>query len=286
MTYYRFFLFSLLPAVTSSTAEVCECDTVEAPRAENIYAIDSRLKDVREPSYGPVTCVPDAKIVNYLLRPAAYSKHKLPYKTGVKVKVEFWIQEITAISEMTNDFEMEMYINELWSDPKLKFDHLNACKANLSLDQATLVRVWTPNSCFVNSKTAEIHDSPFTNVFLTLFENGTVWVNYRVRVKGPCSMNLVDFPMDTQSCRLKYQSFSYNNEEVRMRWNARRKPVFALKPIHISDFTLKEITPAVIRRNYPAGMWDELVVTFVFERRYMWYFLQAYLPTYFTIFIR
>ncbi|EYC22050.1 hypothetical protein Y032_0018g3684 [Ancylostoma ceylanicum] len=391
MTYYRFLLFSLLPVVTSSTAEVCECDTVEAPRAENIYAIDSRLKDVREPSYGPVTCVPDAKIVNYLLRPAAYNKHKLPYKTGVKVKVEFWIQEITAISEMTNDFEMEMYINELWSDPKLKFDHLNACKANLSLDQATLARVWTPNSCFVNSKTAEIHDSPFTNVFLTLFENGTVWVNYniyaidsrlkdvrepsygpvtcvpdakivnyllrpaaynkhklpyktgvkvkvefwiqeitaisemtndfememyinelwsdpklkfdhlnackanlsldqatlvrwRVRVKGPCSMNLVDFPVDTQSCRLKYQSFSYNNE-VRMRWNARRKPVFALKPLQITDFTLKEITPAVIRRNYPAGMWDELVVTFVFERRYMWYFLQAYLPTYFTIFI-
>ncbi|ETN71589.1 hypothetical protein NECAME_04621 [Necator americanus] len=110
---------------------------------------------------------------------------------------------------------MEMYINELWSDPKLKFDHLNACKANLSLDQATLVRVWTPNSCFVNSKTAEIHESPFSNVFLTLYENGTVWVNY----------------------------------------------------------------------NYPAGMWDELIVTFVFERRYMWYFLQAYLPTYFTIFI-
>ncbi|ETN71588.1 hypothetical protein NECAME_04620 [Necator americanus] len=46
------------------------------PRAENIYAIDSRLKDVRDVSYGPVACVPDAKIVNYLLRPAAYSKHK------------------------------------------------------------------------------------------------------------------------------------------------------------------------------------------------------------------
>ncbi|KAK5979606.1 Neurotransmitter-gated ion-channel transmembrane region [Trichostrongylus colubriformis] len=107
----------------------------------------------------------------------------------------------------------------------------------------------------------------------------------RVRVKGPCSMDLLDFPMDTQSCRLNYQSFSYNNEEVQMRWNERGHPVFVMKPINISDFWLKNITPAVIRREYPAGMWDELVVTFVFERRYMWYFLQAYLPTYFTIFI-
>ncbi|CAJ0601914.1 unnamed protein product [Cylicocyclus nassatus] len=186
---------------------------------------------------------------------------------------------------MTNDFEMEMYINELWTDPKLKFDHLNACKANLSLDHASLVRVWTPNSCFSNSKIAEIHDSPFSNVFLTLFENGTVWVNYRLRVKGPCYMNLLDFPMDTQSCRLVYMSFSYNNDEVRMRWNTRREPVFLLMPVHIADYTLKDIRPEAIRRHYPAGEWDELMVTFVFERRYMWYFLQAYLPTYFTIFV-
>ncbi|KAK6053205.1 hypothetical protein COOONC_09288 [Cooperia oncophora] len=104
-------------------------------------------------------------------------------------------------------------------------------------------------------------------------------------------MDLVDFPMDTQSCRLNYQSFSYNNEEVQMRWNKRRHPVFVLKPINISDFWLKNINSGrsyyqFIKQSYPAGMWDELVVTFVFERRYMWYLLQAYLPTYFTIFIR
>ncbi|EFP05845.1 CRE-LGC-48 protein [Caenorhabditis remanei] len=210
-------------------------------------------------------CLNEAQLMDTLIRKRDYSKHKLPRKNGITVSVEFWIQEINSISEMTNDFELEMFINEMWTDPNL--------------------RLWTPNTCFVNSKFAEIYESPFQNVFLTLFDNGTVWVNYRVRVKGPCNMDLEDFPMDTQSCRLNYQSFSYNNDEVRLQWNNQRSPVFALQEIRIADFWLKDITPAVIKRDYPAGYWDELVVTFVFERRYMWYFLQAYLPTFFSIFI-
>uniref|UniRef100_A0A1I7UVM5 Neur_chan_memb domain-containing protein n=1 Tax=Caenorhabditis tropicalis TaxID=1561998 RepID=A0A1I7UVM5_9PELO len=140
-------------------------------------------------------CLNEAQLMDTLINKRDYSKHKLPKKTGITVSVEFWIQEINSISEMTNDFELELFINEMWTDPNL--------------------RLWTPNTCFVNSKFAEIYESPFQNVFLTLFDNGTVWVNY----------------------------------------------------------------------EYPAGNWDELVVTFVFERRYMWYFLQAYLPTFFSIFI-
>jgi hypothetical protein len=32
-------------------------------------------------------------------------------------------------------------------------------------------------------------------------------------------MKLEKFPMDTQNCSLTYESFNYNNGEVRMRWN-------------------------------------------------------------------
>ncbi|CAL2042367.1 unnamed protein product [Caenorhabditis brenneri] len=150
-------------------------------------------------------CLNEAQLMNTLISKRDYSKHKLPRKNGITVSVEFWIQEINSISEMTNDFELELFINEMWTDPNLEFSHLGACKANLTLDQQTLTKLWTPNTCFVNSKFAEIYESPFQNVFLTLFDNGTVWVNYRVRVKGPCNMDLEDFPMDTQSCRLNYQ---------------------------------------------------------------------------------
>ena len=74
---------------------------------------------------------------------------------------------------------MDIYINEIWLDPSLAFEHLHPCKMNLSLSHEVLSQLWTPNSCFVNSKIASIHDSPFRNIFLMIYPNGTVWVNYR-----------------------------------------------------------------------------------------------------------
>uniref|UniRef100_A0A915CWT1 Neurotransmitter-gated ion-channel ligand-binding domain-containing protein n=1 Tax=Ditylenchus dipsaci TaxID=166011 RepID=A0A915CWT1_9BILA len=242
-------------------------------------------KQHQQPRNRKVTknCSTDTAIIDKLLNGTGYNKYRIP---GVDVAVEFWLQAITSISEITNDFEMDIYINEMWLDPSLNFEHLSPCKQNLSLSHQVLERLWTPNSCFINSKIAQIHNSPFRNIFLMLYPNGTIWVNYRVRVKGPCAMDLSNFPMDTQTCHLIYESFNYNNQEVRMRWNPlTENPVYAIGTILLPDFDLVKISSSLVVEPYPAGMWDELHVKMSFERRYVWYFMQAYVPTYLTIFI-
>uniref|UniRef100_A0AC35UIQ5 Neur_chan_LBD domain-containing protein n=1 Tax=Rhabditophanes sp. KR3021 TaxID=114890 RepID=A0AC35UIQ5_9BILA len=232
-------------------------------------------------------CTSDTAIIDKLLNGTGYSKFKVPStKGGVEVHVEFWIQEISSISEITNDFEMDIYINEMWHDEGLNFEHLSPCKHNLSLNGQVLDRLWSPQGVFINSKVAKIHESPFKNVFLMLYENGSVWTNIRVRVKGPCKMDLTAFPLDSQSCGLIYESFNYNNQEVRMRWSPlSKKPASPMNKILLPDYDLVDIETELVVEQYPAGLWDELHVRLFFKRRFVWYFMQAYTPTYLIIFI-
>ncbi|VDP19448.1 unnamed protein product [Soboliphyme baturini] len=96
-------------------------------------------------------------------------------------------------------------------------------------------------------------------------------------------MDLSSFPLDAQMCTLVYESFNYNSDEVKMRWD--KKNVYQLKHFSLPDFDLVNISTWHQNHESPAGIWDQLFVTFTFQRRYIWYILQAYIPTYLTIFI-
>lgn len=63
-------------------------------------------------------------------------QHYIP-SYPVHVRVDMWVQEVTAVSELTQDFEIDLYINEFWSifdylqislyfreDPALVFDYM------------------------------------------------------------------------------------------------------------------------------------------------------------------
>ena len=74
---------------------------------------------------------------------------------------------------------------------------------------------------------------------LQIYDNGTVWTNARLRVQGPCSMNFINFPLDSLKCMLIFESYSYNAEEVRLRWFPSH-PVSFLKKV--TSFTAQLMT--------------------------------------------
>ncbi|CAK5012641.1 unnamed protein product [Meloidogyne enterolobii] len=66
-------------------------------------------------------CTTQVQIIDKLLNGTGYNKYRIPAENGVDVGIEFWIQAITEINEITNDFEMDIYINEVNFEEKKKF---------------------------------------------------------------------------------------------------------------------------------------------------------------------
>lgn len=84
-----------------------------------------------------------------------------------KIKIIFFLQ---------NFINLDLYVNEFWQDPALSYDFMRPCKGNLSFDYNMQDSIWIPNTCFINSKRAQIHSSPFRNVFLMVFPNGKLFI--------------------------------------------------------------------------------------------------------------
>ncbi|TKR64243.1 hypothetical protein L596_024813 [Steinernema carpocapsae] len=218
-------------------------------------------------------------IIDELLKD--YDTHLLPESEGVNVTIELHVQGVSGISEITADFELDIMYSEIWQDPRLSFKHLNVCATNITLKSDFRDKIWTPDTCIINSKDSKIHSSPSENTFVILYEHGLLWSNFRLNVKAPCKMDLKMFPFDSIQCMLVFESYSFNTDEVRLLWHD--IPVTMMEKVELPDFDLIGWSTDHQRLEYPNGVWDRAQVKFTFARRYGFYLFQSYFPTSLTV---
>uniref|UniRef100_A0A8R1XN20 Uncharacterized protein n=2 Tax=Onchocerca TaxID=6281 RepID=A0A8R1XN20_ONCVO len=203
----------------------------------------------------------DDAIIEALMK--NYTKILPEIEDAVQVEIEIHVQDVSTINEIAADFNVDILYTQIWNDKSLSFVNYNPCKRNITMESKFISRIWTPNTCIINAKRTIIHASPTDNIMVILYENGTIWVNYRIT--------------------LRFESYSHNKDEVILRWmdNA----ITLMKPVQLPDFDLVSYKISNETILYPNGYWDQLQVTFTFKRRYGFYILQAYVPTYLTIIV-
>jgi cation transporter family protein len=237
----------------------------------------------------------EGKIIHSIM--SNYTKMLPDAEDSVHVNVELHVQDMGSLNEITADFEIDILFTQYWHDPSLSFQNHSQCIRNITMESRYLQSIWTPNTCLINSKKTMVHASPTDNIMFILYDNGTVWINHRLSVKAPCDLDLRTFPFDTQTCTLLFESYSHNSEEVTLHWMD--EPITLMKNIQLPDFDMVQFDTKRENMLYPNGYWDQLQVstsyhckessrfqaTFTFKRRYGFYILQAYVPTYLTIIV-
>ncbi|RCN24328.1 hypothetical protein ANCCAN_29978 [Ancylostoma caninum] len=94
----------------------------------SLHIIHKDIEDLDEDGL----CTSDKIIIERLID--NYKSFKTPSETGVIVWIEVWVQEVNSVNEITSDFDMDIYVTELWMDHALRYDHMSPCKYNLSLN--------------------------------------------------------------------------------------------------------------------------------------------------------
>ena len=81
---------------------------------------------------------------------------------------------------------MHVYFRQFWTDPRLSFEKRPGLE-KLFVGAEYINTIWTPDTFFVNEKTAFFHNATTENQFLRILNTGEIlrsirWVNDKTRI--------------------------------------------------------------------------------------------------------
>ncbi|XP_004443496.1 PREDICTED: gamma-aminobutyric acid receptor subunit theta [Ceratotherium simum simum] len=197
----------------------------------------------------------------------------------VPVGVSIYVSSIEQVSEMTMDYTITMFFHQTWKDPRLAYYETNL---NLTLDHRMLEKLWVPDCYFLNSKDAFVHDVTVENRVFQLHPDGTVRYGIRLTTTAACSLNLQNFPLDKQTCKLEVESYGYTVEDIVLYWEGNGNAIQGTEKLHIAQFSFLGKTMTSKEVFFYTGSYVRLILRFLVQREVTSYLVQIYWPTILT----
>uniref|UniRef100_A0A7E4VIF2 Neur_chan_LBD domain-containing protein n=1 Tax=Panagrellus redivivus TaxID=6233 RepID=A0A7E4VIF2_PANRE len=201
----------------------------------------------------------------------------------VRVFVSVVVSNIRGVSEVTMDYNLELFYREAWLDPRLNYNKAKfGNKSEIALHESYADFLWHPDTFFPNAiasknprKSSISHRS-----LLRLQSDGHVLYSRRLSVVAECLMDLTLFPFDSQTCKLGIESYGYTAEQVFYNWSINNvRKSLKLHKIRLPDFQIKEAYVTSHLADYATGNYSRLYVCFVFSRSAGFCFLQLIIPS-------
>lgn len=210
---------------------------------------------------------------------------KLPTTNGsLNVFIGIYVESFGKFQSNDMSFDVDLYLYSSWRDPALSHKNKDLFLVN---DKHAKNQLWLPDLYFTNARSATFHDVTIPNFNMFIAQDGTVSYSTRVTLNVACALNLVDYPMDTQMCSIRVQSYAYIANQVTVRWfhkdPVQRNPEIGLPEFAIeqmtADYCLGEYKYAITERSYRQDNFSCLDGKIYLRRSIGYHLVQSYIPT-------
>ncbi|TKR93204.1 hypothetical protein L596_007701 [Steinernema carpocapsae] len=194
-----------------------------------------------------------------------------------EVNVTIHVITISAVSEVSMDYTVDLYLRQFWRDERLSFESLNHEHSSLTIGIDMVKSIWTPDTFFPNEKKSFFHEATSHNSFLRIDNQGNVVRSIRLTVTANCPMNLHTFPLDVQVCALEIESYGYSTNDISYHWH-HANAVTIDENVHLAHFAIGEHYHIERVISLSTGNYSRLTTYFTFQRNIGFYLIQIYFP--------
>ncbi|XP_055335167.1 acetylcholine receptor subunit beta-like 1 [Paramacrobiotus metropolitanus] len=234
------------------------CDQVSAysyfGSAENQGAL------IRDLSYG----------YNTLIRPVTNLSDPVKIHFGIVLVL------ILGVNERDQVFKTNLWYRLGWNDPQLAWTPEKY--GNIQAVRMPADKVWTPDVVLLNNADGKYGVSYKSNV--VIYSKGDIsWLPPSI-YKSTCEINVVYFPFDIQTCKMRFRSWTWNSQEVLL------ESFGETNFVDLTDFTDSGTWCILEAKGQPMFYYTpdkqpriEMVYYFVIQRRPLFYTVNLLIPT-------
>ncbi|EEC16327.1 neurotransmitter gated ion channel, putative [Ixodes scapularis] len=149
-----------------------------------------------------------------LFDPSKYDVNRRPdngTSSATNVSLHLFWEYTTFMNLEDGWLSLSMVTCNNWYDTALEWDPEDY--GGLESISTFPSEIWYPDIEIVNTSPDDYTTETIT---VYLHHDGEIWFCQPVMAKIPCSMDLTDYPFDSQVCRIRFALLAYGDEEVRL----------------------------------------------------------------------
>ncbi|CAI9719259.1 neuronal acetylcholine receptor subunit beta-4-like [Octopus vulgaris] len=198
------------------------------------------------------------------------------YNSSKNVVVTFGF---TLIQIMDMDEKNQVLITNAWLVMEWKDERISWNQSDFG--DMSIVRIparllWLPDIVLYNN--ADDYTTGFMNVNAMVHDNGNVFWSPPVRLRSSCKVDITYFPFDTQICKLKFGSWTYDKAQV----DLLNQADFVDVSSYVTNGEWRLSRFEIVRNEtvYPIGdaVYPDVTVVLVIRRRVLYYVLNIIAP--------